>query len=46
MNDEFVLRQAQLFADRVEEAAPGDAAEAGRPGVSDRLVAARRAKRS
>ena len=24
MNDEFVLKQAQLFANRVEEAAPGD----------------------
>ena len=26
LNDDFVLRQAQLFADRVEEAAPGDPA--------------------
>jgi len=25
LNDEFVLRQSKLFADRVEEAAPGDA---------------------
>ena len=30
LNDEFVLRQAKLFADRVKEAAPGDAGEAGR----------------
>ena len=27
LNNEFVLRQAKLFADRVEEAAPGDAAK-------------------
>ena len=27
LNDEFVLRQAKLFADRVEEAAPGDPAK-------------------
>lgn len=27
LNDEFVLRQSKLFADRVEEAAPGDAAK-------------------
>ncbi|MDQ6707641.1 MAG: DUF1553 domain-containing protein, partial [Acidobacteriota bacterium] len=27
MNDEFVLRQARLFAGRVKEAAPGDAAK-------------------
>jgi hypothetical protein len=26
LNDDFVLRQAQLFADRVQEAAPGDPA--------------------
>jgi Protein of unknown function (DUF1553) len=26
-NDEFVLRQAGLFADRVRESAPGDAAK-------------------
>ena len=28
LNDDFVLRQAQLFADRVKEAAPGDPAGA------------------
>ena len=27
LNDEFVLRQARLFADRVKEAAPGDVAK-------------------
>src|SRR5207244_6269566 len=27
LNDEFVLRQANLFADRVKEAAPNDAAK-------------------
>jgi hypothetical protein len=27
LNDEFVLRQAKLFADRVKEAAPGDPAK-------------------
>ncbi|HLK69241.1 MAG TPA: PSD1 and planctomycete cytochrome C domain-containing protein [Bryobacteraceae bacterium] len=27
LNDEFVIRQAKLFADRVKEAAPGDAAK-------------------
>ena len=27
MNDDFVLKQAQLFADRLEEAAPGDRAK-------------------
>ena len=27
LNDEFVLRQARLFADRVEEAAHGDSAK-------------------
>jgi hypothetical protein len=27
LNDEFVLRQSKLFADRVEEAAPGDSAK-------------------
>ena len=27
LNDEFILRQARLFADRVKEAAPNDAAK-------------------
>ena len=27
MNDDFVLKQAELFANRVEEAAPGDRSE-------------------
>ena len=35
MNDEFVLKQAQLFANRVEEAAHGDRAGGGRPGLPD-----------
>ena len=39
LNDEFVLRQAKLFADRVQEAAPDDAAQAGRAGVPDRARA-------
>ena len=40
LNDEFVLRQAKLFADRVRGSGAGRSGAAGRPGVSDRAVAA------
>ena len=46
LNDEFVLRQAKLFADRVEEAAPRRCGEAGRPGVPNRALAAAARRRS
>ena len=46
MNDEFVLRQAKLFADRVQEAAPGDTGQTGRSGVSDRAHAPAASRRS
>ena len=40
LNDEFVLRQAKLFADRVREAAPDDPAKQIDAGVPDRALAA------
>ncbi len=44
LNDEFVLRQAKLFADRVSEAAPDDPAKQVELAYRDRARRGRRAK--